>query len=551
MSPPHDLHLQFRIYQMHVSRFTRYAHTCAADAAGQGERLRSKLPPGDERLAKDSAELGMTVKAAMENKPENLYRRLPQLGAFLDGAAARELLERFPRELVADAARRVLLRLRKEIEDEVVTTPLLDRKLERLGEAVVAELHDTLQPSLRAVINATGVILQTNLGRAPLSRAALQHIEEVAGGYCNLELDLDTGERSRRDIHIEKLIPRVLTVLAGKHGDVFAESRAALVVNNCAAATFLALNSLAEGGEVIVSRGELVEIGGGFRIPEILRKSGAILREVGTTNRTRLADYASAITPQTRLILRVHRSNFRLEGFTERPSIHALVELGAQNSIPVFEDQGTGCVARLDQYGIADESCWLDSATAGLALVAVSGDKLLGGPQCGILVGERELIEGMRENPLYRTYRVDKLTYAALEATLLAYLNGTEDSIPAIGMLARTAEAIQQRCESLAAAVCSLSLTTEVVPTRSVVGGGTTPGASLPSFAVALHHAEMNEHALASRLRRLDPPVVSRVANQRVLLDLRTVAEESDATLIALLQKEFGRERRRETAAVV
>jgi L-seryl-tRNA(Ser) seleniumtransferase len=264
-----------------------------------------------------------------------------------------------------------------------------------------------------------------------------------------------------------------------------------------------------------------------------------------------LADYASAVTPQTRLILRVHRSNFRLEGFTERPSIQALVELGAQKSIPVFEDQGTGCVARLDQYGIEHESCWLDSATAGLSLVAASGDKLLGGPQCGILVGQRELIERMRENPLYRTYRVDKLTYAALEATLLAYLNGTQESIPAIGMLAMTAEAIQQRCESLAAAVCSLSLMTEVVPTRSVVGGGTTPGASLPSFAVALHHVEWNEHALASRLRRLDPPVVSRTANQRVLLDLRTVPEESDATLIALLQKEFGSETRRQTAAAV
>ena len=493
----------------------------------------------------------MTVKAAMENEPENLYRRLPQLGAFLDSAPGRELLERFPRELVTDAARRILLRLRKEIEDKALTAPLLDRKLERLEEAVAAELHETLQPSLRAVINATGVILQTNLGRAPLSRAALQHIEEVASGYCNLELDLDTGERSRRDIHIEKLIPRALSVLTGKHGDDFAESTAALVVNNCAAATFLALNSLAEGGEVIVSRGELVEIGGGFRIPEILRKSGAILREVGTTNRTRLADYASAITPQTRLILRVHRSNFRLEGFTERPSIQALVELGAQKSIPVFEDQGTGCVARLDQYGIDDESSWLDSATAGLSLVAASGDKLLGGPQCGIVVGERELIKRMRENPLYRTYRVDKLTYAALEATLLAYLNGRQKSIPAIAMLAMSAETIQQRCESLVAAVCSPSLMIEVVPTRSVVGGGTTPGASLPSFAVALKHIEMNEHALASRLRRLDPPVVSRTANQRVLLDLRTVPEESDATLITLLRKEFGSETRRETAAAV
>lgn len=492
----------------------------------------------------------MTVKAAMENESDNPYRRLPQLGAFLDSSAARELLATFPRELVADAARRVLLRLRKEIEANALSVSHLKKKLEELEETVAAEVHDAVQPSLRAVINATGVILQTNLGRAPLSRAALERMEEVAAGYCNLELDLDTGERSRRDVHIEKLIPRVLTILAGKHGDDVPGSRAALVVNNCAAATFLALNSLAEGGEVIISRGELVEIGGGFRIPEILRKSGAILREVGTTNRTRVADYVSAITPQTRLILRVHRSNFRLEGFTERPSIQALIELGAQNSIPVFEDQGTGCVAGLDAYGIQDESCWLDSATAGLSLVASSGDKLLGGPQCGILVGRRPLIERIRENPLYRTYRVDKLTYAALEATLLAYLNGQQKSIPAIAMLAMDAETIQQRCEALAEAVRSPSLRPEIVSTRSVVGGGTTPGASLPSFAVALRHIELNEHALAARLRRLDPPVVSRVANQRVMLDLRTVPGEKDATLVALLRKEFGNASRDPAATV-
>jgi L-seryl-tRNA(Ser) seleniumtransferase len=382
------------------------------------------------------------------------------------------------------------------------------------------------------VINATGVILQTNLGRAPLSEGAIRNIADVARGYCNLELDLDTGERGRRDDHAEDLILRVLALRSGLPGDT---DRGAAVVNNCAAATFLALNSLADGGEVIVSRGELVEIGGGFRIPEILRKSGAVMREVGTTNRTRLSDYAAAITPETRLILRVHRSNFSIEGFTEQPSLEELIALGDEASVPVFEDQGTGCAVRLEEYGIQEQSSWVRSATSGAALVSASGDKLLGGPQCGILVGKKNLIERLRANPLARALRADKLTYAALQSTLLAYVAGQEATIPAIAMLRMSAESIRMRCESMAEKLQRSRFEAGIVATESVIGGGTTPGATLPSFAVSLRHANLTDEEMTTALRRCDPPVIARVHQGRVLLDLRTVAVEDDAALVDMV----------------
>jgi L-seryl-tRNA(Ser) seleniumtransferase len=389
------------------------------------------------------------------------------------------------------------------------------------------------------VINATGVILHTNLGRAPLSEAALARVVEVAKGYCNLELDLGSGERSRRDDHIEDILLRLIALLIGEPECDVASTDAALVVNNCAAATFLALNSLAEGGEVIVSRGELVEIGGGFRIPDILRKSGAVLREVGTTNRTRIEDYASAITPDTRLILRVHQSNFKIEGFTERPSLNALIALGEQSSVPVFEDQGTGCMVPLDAYGITQESSLVESLRCGPDLVAASGDKLVGGPQCGILIGGKDLIAKMRVNPLLRAFRVDKMTYAALQATLLAYLTGDTESIPTVRMLGISPKRIRQRCEEMAQALHSATLTAETVAVQSVVGGGTTPGASLPSFALAVRHDVLEAASLAATLRRLDPAVLARTQEDRVLLDLRTVPEEMDPVLIRLLHLEL------------
>jgi L-seryl-tRNA(Ser) seleniumtransferase len=460
---------------------------------------------------------------------EDLCRQLPQVGRFLEREGGRELLRTWNHDLVRDAARAVLTRLRERVKSGAWNQDQLTTNLDRLADMVAQELRNITQPSLRRVINATGVILQTNLGRAPLSAEAIRNLGEVARGYCNLELDLNTGDRGRRDDHAEELLLRVIALRSGLP---VSSEKGAAVVNNCAAATFLALNSLAEGSEVIVSRGELVEIGGGFRIPDILRKAGAILREVGTTNRTRLSDYAAAITPQTRLILRVHRSNFSIEGFTEQPSLEELIALGEEASVPVFEDQGTGCVVRLEDYGIEEQSSWIRSATSRAGLVAASGDKLLGGPQCGILVGKKNLIERLRSNPLARALRVDKLTYAALQSTLLAYVAGQEATLPAFAMLRASAESIRTRCESMAEGLRRSGFEADVVAAKSVIGGGTTPGATLPSSAVSLRHVDLTEEEMTATLRRLDPPVIARTQQGRVLLDLRTVAAEDDAVLV-------------------
>lgn len=477
----------------------------------------------------------------LESELQSLCRRLPQLGELLERDDFVALIAACPRPLVADTLRSALENLRHQIKQGTHTDESVDHRVAQLCRNVELQLRSHLRPSLRKVLNATGVILQTNLGRAPLSDAALQRIAEVAGGYCNLEMDLETGDRGRRDVHVEALILRVLASRIGTPIETFSELRGAAVVNNCAAATLLALNTLAEGGEVIVSRGELVEIGGGFRIPEILRKSGAILREVGTTNRTRIADYADAVTPQTRLILRVHRSNFRIEGFTSQPTLAELIELGSEVSVPVFEDQGTGCLIPLDEHGIRDESHWAEDAGSGVALIACSGDKLLGGSQCGILAGEHDVIERIRANPLFRALRVDKLAYAALETTLLQYLSEHEAEIPAIAMLRLPADVVKQRCETLAEQLRSPDLSVDVVAVESVIGGGTTPSASLPSFAVALQHARMSEGALAALLRSGDPPVVGRATNGRVLFDLRTISAREDHLLFQSVQSSLER----------
>ncbi|MGH9506184.1 MAG: L-seryl-tRNA(Sec) selenium transferase [Terriglobales bacterium] len=382
--------------------------------------------------------------------------------------------------------------------------------------------------SLRPAINATGIILHTNLGRAPLSREAAGRLAELAAGYSNLELDLDTGHRGRRDVHAEALA----CALTG--------AERTLVVNNNAAAVLLVVNTLAAGapdqpaGEVLVSRGELVEIGGSFRIPEVLARGGAKLAEVGATNRTRLADYRRAITAQTRLILRVHRSNFQMRGFTAQPTLAELCALGRETGIPVAEDLGSGCLVDLSPAGLAREPLVGESLAAGVDAVTYSGDKLLGGPQAGLISGRRALLDRLRANPLFRALRVDRLTYAALEATLRAYGRGQRDQIPALRMIFMPEAEIAARARQWAAAVHP-AWRAEVVRAESVVGGGATPGQTLPTWALALTPAGETADALEARLRAQIPPVVARIHQGRVLLDPRTVLPEQESALLAVL----------------
>jgi L-seryl-tRNA(Ser) seleniumtransferase len=463
----------------------------------------------------------------------SLYRLLPSLDKVLQAPALQEALSTCSRDTAVSSARAALARIRRDISSGIAKETTVLKQIEELPIALAAAIRQTTAYSLRRVINATGVILHTNLGRAPLSRTALDHLCDVASDYSNLELDLESGGRSRRDVHAESLL---LRMLMGHQDEDQQSAYRAVVVNNCAAATFLVLNSLAEGGEVIVSRGELVEIGGGFRIPDILRKSGAILREVGTTNRTRLADYQSAISERTALILRVHQSNFRVQGFTERPRLEGLISLARRSKVPLFEDQGTGLVASPGGLIDGPDSSLLESMRKGPDVIAASGDKLLGGPQCGLVAGRRDLVEKIAKNPLTRAFRVCKLTYAALEGTLMDYLTENSASVPVIRMLALSSKEILGRCERLAASLRSEVLNCEVVGCKSVIGGGTTPGKRLKSFAVALRHTSMSADQLASALRQSDPAVLPRIKQDAVLLDLRTVRPESDMLLKEVLE---------------
>ena len=345
------------------------------------------------------------------------------------------------------------------------------------------------------------------------------------GGYSNLEFDIAAGERGKRDVHVERLFSRLL------NQDGVSGIRT-VVVNNCAAAVMLALNTLAEGGEVIVSRGELVEIGGSFRVPDVMAKSGAVLREVGTTNRTRLADYENAINEKTRLLLRVHRSNFAIIGFTEQPSLEELAALGRKHNIPVMEDLGGGAMIPLRALGV-NESGVMDSLRAGADLITYSGDKMLGGPQAGLLSGREALIKRVRSNPLFRALRVDKLTYAALEGTLMEYIRQNHDAIPFARMMRLPAHEIRARAEALQSKLTDAAhLKTAIISGESLVGGGSAPTSSLPTFLLAVTADSLSADELAARLRHNDPPIVARVEEGRVLLDLRTVLESAETAQI-------------------
>jgi L-seryl-tRNA(Ser) seleniumtransferase len=454
-----------------------------------------------------------------------LYRKLPSVDELLRDETVIAIEARVGHAVVVEAARKALETLRSEIAAGTVRDADLDVHIANLPEAVGREVRRSLEPSLQPVINATGVILHTNLGRAPLSSAALEGIQKTAGGYSNLEFDLAAGSRGKRDAHVDRLFRRLLDPTG-------AYDCSTVVVNNNAAAVWLALNSLAAGGEVIVSRGELVEIGGSFRIPDVMAQSNGILREVGTTNRTRVADYERAISDKTRLLLRVHRSNFEITGFTEQPALEELVALARSRSIPLVEDLGSGALFDLKSVGIQEEAGVLDSLRAGVDVVTYSGDKLLGGPQAGMLTGRRDLIARMRSNSLFRALRADKLVYAALEATLLAYLRGDYDSIPTLRMMRETKDAIRERAALLASRLAELPQTkVELRDGESVIGGGAAPSSSLPTCLLAVATEQIGSAGLLARLRSSQPPIIARVENDRVLLDLRTVFPEQDALI--------------------
>ena len=468
----------------------------------------------------------MTIAAKSE-----LFRLLPSIDESLQRAALQPMLDRYGRAAVTDAARTVLEQVRLAISNDRLDERGTRAAIDALPSLVARQLSESLEYSLRPVINATGVILHTNLGRAPLSHAALEHAADIAQGYSNLELDLATGERGKRDSHIDRLFARLLNTPEREVSTI--------VVNNNAAAVLLSLNALAEGGEVIVSRGELVEIGGSFRIPDVMAKSGAVLREVGTTNRTRIADYEAAITDKTKLLLRVHRSNFQIVGFTEQPSLEELVELGRKHGIPVMEDLGSGDLFELRTINVHDEPTILSSVRAGVDVVTYSGDKLLGGPQAGLISGTPELVKRIRSNPLFRAVRVDKMFYAALEATLLAYLREDYDSIPALRMMRLSEDELKSRAEHLMRRlhVTCPGLHFQVVVTRSVLGGGAAPGSTLPTHALAVSSTKMNADAIAEKLRQWSTPVIARVEDGRVLLDLRTVTPEEEAAVAQALEE--------------
>jgi L-seryl-tRNA(Ser) seleniumtransferase len=480
-----------------------------------------------------------------------LFRKLPSVDEVM-GSVVSSLAASYGHDSAVHAVRVVLARLRQEITSGLLDEDALELALSGLSGAVENQLRQTLGYSLRPVINATGVILHTNLGRAPLGDAAIKHIRETAASYSNLEFDLGGGERGKRDVHVDRLFQRLLheevrtaELRSAGRAEVPAPTPAAIstiVVNNNAAAVLLALNTLAEGGEVIVSRGELVEIGGSFRIPDVMAKSGAILREVGTTNRTRTADYERAVSERTRLLLRVHRSNFEITGFTEQAPTVELVALGRKLGIPLMHDLGSGALFDLRSVGIGGEPGVLDSLRGGVDIVTYSGDKLLGGPQAGLISGGSELIARMRSNSLFRALRVDKLIYAALEATLLDYVRSDYDAIPTLRMMRLSKDEVGRRAEALAAQLASPKLLVDIVDGGSILGGGAAPSSVLPTRVLALTCEGLSADELAARLRSSEPSIIARVDEGRVLLDLRTVFPEQDTALVAALNCFIGTE---------
>ncbi|MGH9943486.1 MAG: L-seryl-tRNA(Sec) selenium transferase [Pyrinomonadaceae bacterium] len=464
-------------------------------------------------------------------------RALPSIDALLRTEGARALVARAGRARLAELARAVTEQLREELltnsggewangNRDRVRARLLAKSLERLSRSV--ELEE--RRGLRRVVNATGVVLHTNIGRAPLSEAARKGIAGAATGYCALEYDVETGARGRRGGGGEDL----LVELTG--------AEAALVVNNCAAAALLVLSALARDGETIVSRGELVEIGGDFRVPDVMAQSGTRMIEVGTTNRTKLADYERAVTEQTRLLMRIHPSNYRIVGFTAAPALAELAALAHARDLVLYEDAGSGALFELGALGLSGEPVIRESIEAGADLVSFSGDKLLGAAQAGLIVGRRALVERLRRHPLYRALRADKLALAALEATLDSYRRGAAlTEIPTLRMLSATRDEIDKRARAFVRRARARLNPTDwqlsLAAGESAVGGGSAPTTHPPTTLISLAHVRLSADALEAELRRAEPPVIARILEARVVFDLRTVAADEEAELLAALTR--------------
>ncbi len=472
----------------------------------------------------------MDKSDASEN--HRVLRLLPSVDEVLGTEAGRKMVSEIGRKRTTSLAREAVESVRSEIR-------ITDNRKIFTGENLLAETEAKLHNAgnneknsgLRRVINATGVIIHTNLGRAPLSENAKRAVFEEASGYCNLEYDVETGKRGRRGASAEKLLAEICG----------AES--ALIVNNCAAAALLVLSVFAHGREVVVSRGELVEIGGDFRVPDVLTQSGATLREVGTTNRTKLSDYEKAIGDNTALVLRVHPSNYRITGFTEKPSITELADLAHQNRILLYEDAGSGAIFDMSEYGLVDEPVISRSIAAGADIVTFSGDKLLGGPQSGLIAGRRDMIEQLRKHPLYRALRVDKMIYAALGATIKSYLQETAlTEIPVLSMLSADTHNLAERTRTFAKSLLKAigtnsDLAVEIIAGSSVVGGGAAPDVRRETMLLALMHGRLSGNELEKSLRMSNPPVIARIMENKVLVDLRTVSESEEVELLEILRQ--------------
>lgn len=440
--------------------------------------------------------------------------RLPQVDRILRHPSLVEIQNDFRREFIADLVRQELASIRNRQSGE-------DPDADAIATSVRSRIDALLRPSLSKLINGTGVVLNTNLGRSPVSAHALQQATRVATGYCNLEIDLTTGKRGKRSARIDALLRLITGAEAG------------MVVNNNAAAVLLAVNALAKDKEVVVSRGELIEIGGSFRLPDVIESAGGILREVGTTNRTRVGDFKKVAGPNTGLYVRCHRSNFSIEGFTEEVTLAELVALSAETGVPVLEDLGSGVLFDLGSVGLKEEPTVREVVSSGCDLVCFSGDKLLGGPQAGIIVGKKHMVEKLSKHPLYRALRLDKIALALLENTLLSYLSPTpEKTLPMLAMIMTPIDQIKERAQKFADTIRDANgITCRVVETNATAGGGSLPGESMHSYGVTLEVKGLRPVKIAELLRQAEPPVISIVQNDQVILDFRTIQPEEEEWL--------------------